>query len=202
MSTKVRNGQNVFGNACRIPASTKKQSFLVAGLPQAPKSTFSSLRDSRKRQKAVFPRCGIPASIKKQFFLVAGLPQAPKSSFSLLRESRKHSQKHFVRPSTQRYGVIGQPGAPEAPELEEPFSDIDKVEAYVARFAHLPGVDGFVPEGHLAQGAAFAAGEDDAEKVNRREATDGQQAVIDDFHITFRLSVWASQTGRRPRGRG
>ena len=100
MSTKVRNGQNVFGNACGTPASTKKQFFLVAGIPQAPKSSFSSLRESRKRQKAVFPRCGNPAKLKKHFFLVAGIPQAPKSSFCSLRDSRKHFQKHFVCPST------------------------------------------------------------------------------------------------------
>ena len=100
MSTKVRNGQNVFGNACGTPASTKKQFSLVAGLPQAPKSSFSLLRDSRKAQKAVFPRCGNPANTKKHFFLVAEIPQAPKSSFCSLRDSRKHFQKHFGCPST------------------------------------------------------------------------------------------------------
>ena len=100
MSTKVRDGQNVFGNACGTPASTKKHFSLVAGFPQAPKSGFSLLRDSRKRQKAVFPRCGNPAKPKKHFFLVAEIPQAPKSSFSLLRDSRKHFRKHFGCPST------------------------------------------------------------------------------------------------------
>ena len=100
MSTKVRNGQNVFGNACGTPASTKKQFSLVAGIPQAPKSGFSSLRESRKAQKALFPRCGIPAKPKKHFFLVAEIPRAPKSSFCSLRDSRKHFRKHFVRPNT------------------------------------------------------------------------------------------------------
>ena len=100
MSTKVRNGQNVFGNACGTPASAKKHFSLVAGFPQAPKSGFSLLRDSRKRQKAVFPRCGNPAKPKKHFFLVAEIPRAPKSSFCSLRDSRKHFRKHFVRPST------------------------------------------------------------------------------------------------------
>ena len=100
MSTKVRNGQNVFGNACGTPASTKKQFSLVAELPQAPKSSFSLLRESRKRQKAVFPCCGNPAKPKKHFFLVAEIPRAPKSSFCSLRDSRKHFRKHFVRPST------------------------------------------------------------------------------------------------------
>ena len=100
MSTKVRDGQNVFGNACGTPASTKKHFSLVAGFPQAPKSGFSLLRDSRKRQKAVFPRCGNPAKPKKHFFLIAEIPQAPKSSFSLLRDSRKHFRKHFGCPST------------------------------------------------------------------------------------------------------
>ena len=73
---------------------------MLAGFPQAPKSTFPSLRDSRKRQKAVFPCCGIPAKPKKHFFLVAEIPRAPKSSFCSLRDSRKHFRKHFVRPST------------------------------------------------------------------------------------------------------
>ena len=100
MSTKVRNGQNVFGNACGTPASTKKQFSLVAGIPQAPKSSFSLLRESRKAQKALFPRCGNPAKPKKHFFLVAEIPRAPKSSFCSLRDSRKHFRKHFVRPST------------------------------------------------------------------------------------------------------
>ena len=100
MSTKVHNGQNVFGNACGTPASTKKQFSLVAGIPRAPKSSFSLLRESRKAQKALFPRCGIPAKPKKHFFLVAEIPRAPKSSFCSLRDSRKHFRKHFVRPST------------------------------------------------------------------------------------------------------
>ena len=89
MSTKVRNGQNVFGNACGTPASTKKQFFLVAGIPQAPKSSFSSLRESRKAQKALFSRCGNPASAKKQFFFVAGVPQAFPKTFCLPEYSNK-----------------------------------------------------------------------------------------------------------------
>ena len=70
---------------------------MLAGLPQAPKSTFSSLRDSRKAQKAVFPCCGNPAKPKKQFFLVAGFPQSPKSTFSSLRKSRKRQKAVFIR---------------------------------------------------------------------------------------------------------
>ncbi|PNE25932.1 hypothetical protein BHU11_04295 [Tannerella sp. oral taxon 808] len=70
---------------------------MLAGLPQAPKSSFPSLRDSRKRQKAVFPCCGNPAKPKKHFFLVAGIPQSPKSTFSSLRKSREHQKVVFVR---------------------------------------------------------------------------------------------------------
>ena len=73
---------------------------MLAGLPQAPKSSFPSLRESRKRQKAVFPCCGNPAKPQKHFFLVAGIPQSPKSTFSSLRKSREHFRKHFGCPST------------------------------------------------------------------------------------------------------
>ena len=41
---------------CGIPASTKKQFFLVAGFLQASKSSFSPLRESRKHfQKWIWP---------------------------------------------------------------------------------------------------------------------------------------------------
>ena len=81
----------------RKSAMVKTFLEMLAGIPQAPKSTFSSLRDSRKRQKAVFPRCGIPASIKKQFSLVAEIPQTPKSTFFSLRKFREHQKVVFVR---------------------------------------------------------------------------------------------------------
>ena len=79
----------------RKSATVKTFLEMLAGLPQTPKSTFPSLRDSRKRQKAVFPCCGTPASAKKQFFLVAGIPQSPKSTFSSLRKSRKRQKAVF-----------------------------------------------------------------------------------------------------------
>ena len=81
----------------RKSAMVKTFLEMLAGLPQAPKSSFPSLRDSRKRQKAVFPCCGNPAKPKKHFFLVAGIPQSPKSTFSSLRKSREHQKVVFVR---------------------------------------------------------------------------------------------------------
>ncbi len=100
MSTKVRNGQNVFGNACGTPATRGNCFLALAGFPQREKSAFWALRDFRNEEKVLFGACGIPATREKCFLALAGFPQRGKTAFWCLRDSRKHFQKHFGCPST------------------------------------------------------------------------------------------------------
>ena len=105
---KLREGQNVFGNAlrnfrkcrkaffvaCGTSANAKKFLERLARLPQTPKSFSRDLRNSRKRQKVSRETCGTPANAKKFLERLAELPQTPKSFSRDLRDSRKH-QKVF-----------------------------------------------------------------------------------------------------------
>ena len=68
------NGQSAFGNACNNLANAKNHFFPVATILQAPKSTFSSLQQSCKPLKALFPRCNNVASISKGVWGIAWLP--------------------------------------------------------------------------------------------------------------------------------
>ena len=104
---KLREGQNVFGNAlrnfrkcrkaffvaCGTSANAKKFLERLARLPQTPKSFSRDLRDSRKRQKVSRETCGTPANTKKFLERLAGLPQTPKSFSRDLRDSRKRQGK-------------------------------------------------------------------------------------------------------------
>ena len=72
---------SVLFSICGNPANAKNYFFRFAGTPQAPKTTFFDLRESRKGQKVLFLICGNPADNKKFIFPSAGLPQAPQRAF-------------------------------------------------------------------------------------------------------------------------